>query len=172
MARLLALALLLCTALPAAAGELIQFRARDGTVGFVDHPSKLPPGASVLSRKRSLPGSGPDPAPRFFADEPARELAPPARRAPLEEDRAEAGAWCQRGEAARGASAAAEARLERAEEEYDDCNAGGVVTYCSRSAIDAAEQYLEASLETEKALAEQCRTSGCLPGWIRAGCGD
>ena len=44
MKRVAVLAVLLLAG-PSAGGDLVRYRAADGTIGLVDHPSKLPPGA-------------------------------------------------------------------------------------------------------------------------------
>jgi hypothetical protein len=171
-ATLLVLAL---GASPALARELIRFRQADGTLGLVDDPDKLPPGATVLERK-SLPelregSAGPGDA---EAPPEASPAAPEARSEPRAGDggeAAEAARWCERALAVHGAREQAEARRERAEEAYDACRtAGGTVPYCSRRRLDAAEQAVADAERSLERLEDECRSADCLPGWIRAAC--
>jgi hypothetical protein len=180
--RALAVAILLAAA-PAAAGDLIRFRAADGSVGMVDHPGKLPPGAVVLDvaeKTKTAPSSDAGDAPpapnlrRSFGR--PRAAPPPARPARGEADEYEARndrqeatevEWCARGQSARYAIEDAEARLSAAEDAYDRCDDGAIANRCSRSGIDSAERAIARAEENLRRLEEECRTGGCDPGWIR-----
>lgn len=187
-------AVLLLAAPTAWSGELIQFRAADGTIGFVDDASKLPPGARVVSRRASKPRqSDADEAPARwpFASEPwpsaaedeAAPFEPSAERARDErcadyglargcsaQEAAAARRWCERAASVHAAREGAERSLERAEEAYEECNESAVLIYCSRRQIEWAERQLEDAEGSLEALEEQCRSAGCLPGWVREGC--
>lgn len=182
--RAFAGALLLLAAASAGAGELIRFRAADGSLGLVDHASKLPPGAIVLERSekrvadpRRLPAA---PFPEAEAvDWPAQQAKRRSSRCahyglPRDCDPgliASADSWCDRGHGARAALERAGERVAEEEEDYEDCRtASGVMPYCSRHALDAAEAAAEGAEQALQSLEDACRAAGCLPGWVRGGC--
>jgi len=165
--RVAVLAVLLLAG-PSAGGDLIRYRAADGTIGLLDHPSKLPPGATVLQLSKPTQGApssdagatpAPNAAPARFAEEPAS----------AEADDGRAIGWCNRGRAAEGRVERAEERLAQAEEWYDRCDDGGIANYCSRSSLEAAEREVESAQEALADLEQDCRRSGCDPGWLRCG---
>jgi hypothetical protein len=197
--RSVAAAALLLLATAASGGELIRFRAPDGRVGMVDHPSKLPPGAVVVERREKTERA-PEPA------EERRDAPPPAQQdrrsgrglqaRPGDEeetswraaDSAEclrfglptkcsagkiqiAENWCERGRDARTRIERAEQGLEQAEESLEDCETASLRGgYCSRGRLEQAEVELE---DAEAALAQlesDCRDRDCLPGWVRGDC--
>jgi hypothetical protein len=157
----------IAVALPATSGELVRFRKADGTIGLVDHPSKLPPGAVVLgvSQATETPDAAPDPPARN------RRAAPPAASSASRNaaDDSRKHAWCQRGRSAEQRVTRAEERLASAEESFDRCDDGGGVNYCSRASLDAAERELENAEETLSQVEADCRSGGCDPGWLRCG---
>ena len=178
--RRLALSLLLVLALPAAAGDLIRFRAKDGTLGMVDHPSKLPPGARVIDQRAatvSKPDLEPAPAPASAGSSSDRGLrrrspepfaAVPASASPEPSD---SGTWCDRGHRAHEAIEEAQRWVEVDTERLDECNDS------PRRDCDWLERQLEGRERTleraERRLADleaECRDAGCLPGWIRGDC--
>lgn len=61
----------------------------------------------------------------------------------------------------------AEERFAQAEEWYDRCDDGGIANYCSRSSLEAAEREVESAQEALADLEQDCRRSGCDPGWLR-----
>jgi hypothetical protein len=167
----LAAAVLLLAA-SAAGGELVRYRAADGTIGLVDHASKLPPGATVLqTSKQTERAAEPEPVPDA---EPVRErrrlfdrTARAKRRAAADEPSAEdVESWCQRGRAAEERVERAERRLESAEESYDLCNDHPRYE-CSRTSLDAAEREIDDAQEAQNQVEADCRSSGCDPGWLR-----
>jgi hypothetical protein len=186
--RAIALALLLL-ATTALGGELVRFRAADGTIGLVDHPSKLPPGATVLGvadkTKSTAPAKpapddaardrlrggleGRDAEPSFDRHRTGVRMNPGSGDVGDYEGGASSGSagWCQRGRSAQDRLDRAEERLASAEEAYDRCDEGGGVHECSRSSLDSAERELE---NAEKGLSQveaDCRSAGCDPGWLR-----
>ncbi|HEX2485663.1 MAG TPA: hypothetical protein VHQ66_10200 [Myxococcota bacterium] len=179
--RRLALSLLLVLALPAAAGDLIRFRAKDGTLGMVDHPSKLPPGARVIDQRAATvskpdpePAAAPAPAPPSSSgrglgrDTPAPFASVPASPG---ESGVDSGMWCDRGHRAHEAIEEAQRWVEVDTERLDECNDS------PRRDCDWLERQLEGRERTleraERRLADleaECRDAGCLPGWIRGDC--
>jgi hypothetical protein len=167
----LAAALLLLAA-SAAGGDLVRYRAADGTIGLVDHASKLPPGAMVLQTSKQTepepsvepePAAEPAPARRRLFDRTARVK----RRAADDEPAAEeVESWCQRGRAAEERVERAERRLESAEESYDLCN-DRPRNECSRASLDSAEREVDRAQEAQSQVEADCRSSGCDPGWLR-----
>jgi hypothetical protein len=185
--RAAALALLLL-ATSAAGGELIRFRAADGTIGLVDDPSKLPPGATVLGvadkTKTAKPADADDAAasdrlrgglggrdeePSFGRHRTGVRMSPASRDAGDDEGGASSGSagWCQRGRSAQDRLDRAEERLASAEEAFDRCDEGGGVHDCSRSSVDSAERELESAEKGLSQLEADCRSAGCNPGWLR-----
>lgn len=183
MRALAVVLLLLAVASSAGADELIRFRAADGTLGLVDHPSKVPPGAIVVERSEKRAPERPPP------DEPLPEAAAAPAPAPEPEQSRKrcteyglepgcdpalletTGSWCQRGLSVRASLEHAEERVADEEEDYANCRtAGGVVPYCSRRQLDLAEANLEGAEQALEELTDACRAAGCLPGWVRAGC--
>jgi hypothetical protein len=167
------LALLLATA--AAAGELVRFRASDGSVGLVDHPSKVPHGAVVLDHesREDRPASADDaPAPQSRPRAAAiRSRTGASRRAPPAAPQSgSASTWCDRGTSAHAAVEQAEQRIEYEEERYDECDDGGILVACSRYRVEQAEEALEAAQQRLEQLEEACREAGCEPGWLRGDC--
>jgi hypothetical protein len=186
--RAIALALLL-VAPSVASGELIRFRAADGTIGLVDHPSKLPPGATVLGvadETKSAPPAKPAP------DDAARDrlrgglegrgaepsLGRQRRGLRMNPGSGDVGdyeggpstgsaGWCQRGRSAQERLERAEERLASAEESYDRCDEGGGVHECSRSSLEAAERELANAEQGLSQVEADCRSAGCNPGWLR-----
>jgi hypothetical protein len=161
--RTVALAVVLI-AVPAAGGDLVRYRAADGTIGLVDHPSKLPPGAIVLQTSKPTERA-PDPEPA--AQPVLRHSTPPQRRSFADPvSPAGSDAWCQRGRAAEQRIERAADRLTMAEESYDRCN-DAPRSECSRSGVDAAEREVENAQEAQNELEADCRRSNCDPGWLR-----
>jgi hypothetical protein len=184
--------LLLLGATPASGDELIRFRTSDGLVGLVDHPDKVPPGAEIVERRplraqkppapeepppaRATPAAAPPPAaPADPEPAPGAELC--ARfglgRGCAAAELDTARVWCERSGPARQAVEDAEHALEREEELYEDCRSvqGFFPTpRCSRADLERAEAALDQAQGAEDALEDDCRTAGCLPGWIREGC--
>lgn len=159
---LLVVALLL--AAPAAGGDLVRYRAADGTIGLVDHPSKLPSGATVLQTSPPTERApAPEPAP-----EPVLQRTAPAQRRSFADPISPAGSdsWCQRGRAAEQRIERAQDRLTMAEESYDRCN-DAPRSECSRSGVESAEREIENAQEAQNALEADCRRSNCDPGWLR-----
>ena len=159
----LAVALLLLAA-SAAGGELVRYRAADGTIGLVDHPSKLPPGAIVLqTSKPTERAPQPEPAPQ-----PVFQRNAPAQRRSFADPISPAGAtsWGQRGRAAEERIERAADRLTMAEESYDRCN-DAPRSECSRSGLDSAEREVEKAQDAQNELETDCRRSNCDPGWLR-----
>jgi hypothetical protein len=159
----LAAAVLLLAA-SAAGGDLVRYRAADGTIGLVDHPSKLPPGATVLQTSKPTERA-PDPEP---APEPLLQRNAPAQRRSFADPMSPAGSdsWCQRGRAAEQRIERAGDRLAMAEESYDRCN-DAPRSECSRSGLEAAEREVENAQEAQNELEADCRRSSCDPGWLR-----
>jgi hypothetical protein len=168
--RAVALTLLaaLLAAAPAAGGDLIRYRAADGSIGLVDHPSKIPPGAAVLERSKAT-----ERPPDAEADE---ETAPPAPRPPRSQPAARAeepdvdeaaSEWCDRGRAAAERLQRAEAELAELSESYERCDNPWLYMYCSRSDLDAAEYELAGAQSAVEELQDECRRAGCEPGWLR-----
>jgi hypothetical protein len=177
--RALALAVLLSAA-PAPAGDLIRFRAPDGTIGMVDSPAKLPPGAQVLGvstpTKRAPDddtSAGSQEHARDALLDPGSEPRSGARRMHAPASSGDSGAsassagWCSRGRSATDRVARAEERLASAEEAYDRCDDGGRLRECSRGSLDAAERELANAEENLSRVEADCRSSGCDPGWLR-----
>jgi hypothetical protein len=158
-----ALAVLLLAG-PAAGGDLVRYRAADGTVGLVDHPSKLPPGAIVLETSKPTERA-PDPEP---APEPVFQRSAPAQRRSFADPISPAGSdsWCQRGRAAEQRIERAADRLTMAEESYDRCN-DAPRSECSRSGVESAEREVENAQDAQNELEADCRRSNCDPGWLR-----
>jgi hypothetical protein len=186
------LVLVLLGAAAARSDELIRFRTADGLVGLVDHPDKVPAGAEIVERrplrapKPALPEErAPLPLPSAAAAPPAAPADPePAPGAELcarfglgrgcaAEELDTARQWCERSRPARQAIGDAEQALEREEERYEDCRSvqGFFPTpRCSQADLERAEAVLAQAQSAEETLEEDCRTAGCLPGWIREGC--
>jgi hypothetical protein len=158
-----ALAVLLLAG-PAAGGDLVRYRAADGTVGLVDHPSKLPPGAIVLETSKPTERA-PDPEP---APEPVFQRSAPAQRRSFADPISPAGSdsWCQRGRAAEQRIERAADRLTMAEESYDRCN-DAPRSECSRSGVESAEREVENAQDAQNELEADCRRSNCDPGGRR-----
>jgi hypothetical protein len=159
---------LLLLAVSAAGADLVRYRAADGTIGLVDHPSKVPPGGVVLQTSKQTERA-PDPEP-----EPERtrrrlfERSAPAQRHRIADPISPAGSdsWCQRGRAAEERIERAADRLTMAEESYDRCN-DAPRNECSRSGIESAEREVENAQDAQNQLEADCRRSGCDPGWLR-----
>jgi hypothetical protein len=159
--RILLAALLLSG--PAAGGDLVRYRAADGTIGLVDHRSKVPPGATVLDVSKPterVPASEAPPAPP--APRPRPSLA-----ASAEESAADAGLWCGRGRDAEDRIERAEANLAQIADWYDRCDDTQLYNWCSRSSLDAAEVEVQNAEDALTELEDDCRRSGCNPGWLR-----
>ena len=155
-------------AMPAAGGDLIRYRAADGSIGLVDDPSKIPPGAAVLERSKAT-----ERPPDEEADE---ETAPPTPRTPRSQPAASAeepdedelaGEWCDRGREAAQRLQRAEASFAELSESYERCDNPWLYMYCSRSDLDDAEYELASAQAAVEELQEQCRREGCSPGWLR-----
>jgi hypothetical protein len=152
-------------AAPAAGGDLIRYRAADGTIGLVDSPSKLPPGATVLERSKATERP-PD-------AEEAEERTPPAPRSqpaasaeePDEDERARE--WCERRREAAERLRRAEADFAELSESYERCDNPWLYMSCSRSDLDAAESELASAQAAVEGLQDDCRRAGCSPGWLR-----
>jgi hypothetical protein len=198
MRSLAAAAALLLAATGASGGELIRFLAPDGRVGIVDHPSKLPPGATVVERRETTErakersealsgepsaeggegaGAGPaaplEPAPARKTESAGRCLAVGLDSDCTPSELRGASRWCEQGRSARSRIEQAERALEHAEEELDDCETASLRHgYCTRRWLESAELELESAEQALSSLEDACRDSGCLPGWLRGDCGS
>jgi hypothetical protein len=152
-------------AMPAAGGDLIRYRAADGSIGLVDHPSKVPPGAAMLERSKAT-----DRAPDAEADE---ETAAPSPRTPRSQPAASADEdelareWCDRGREAAERLRRAETSFAELSESYERCDNPWLYMYCSRSDLDGAEYELASAQAAVEELQEECRRAECSPGWLR-----
>jgi hypothetical protein len=188
--RLAALLAGLALAAAPAAAELIEYRLPDGSTGYTDEPARVPWGAQIVSaREESAPSQAraePAPAAREAA-EPSSEVA--ASAPDPDAEALAAAAWRQRARQAQEAVREAQIRVEARERIYSDCRGRenywnwhyghyddrryrnpGLESSCDdeAEALDAAREALaEAESYAADGLYEDCRRSGCLPGWIR-----
>jgi hypothetical protein len=149
-------------ALRADAGELVHFRLPDGGVGFVDDPSKVPPGAVIETREFVAPppvdpaSEAPRPVvPRkthgdIGSDgaESARSLSDRCRRFDLppgcsEADVGRAETWAARAERLRSDVRRAEENVESRQRQYDQCDRSTART-CSTRLVEQAQEELAA----------------------------
>jgi hypothetical protein len=172
-----ALALVACALFVASAarGELYKCQGPDGRTLFTSDRSQCP-GASAHEPSGALQRtepSGPARAPSA--------LRPPRPAALQDESEGEAEAWRAKRAAAESALRETELRLATAHQMAGWCNRGHEVWAEDRDGlrrdvdceeVEATERALrreQARLEAYLAegLEEECRRSGCLPGWIR-----
>jgi hypothetical protein len=155
-------------ATPAAGGDLIRYRASDGSIGLVDHPSKVPPGAAVLERSTATERPPDAEADVETAAPTARTPRPqPAASAEEPDDDERAQEWCDRAREAAERLQRAEASFAELSESYERCDNPWLYMYCSRSDLDAAEYDLASAQAAVEELQEECRREGCSPGWLR-----
>ena len=158
-----------------AGAELYKCQGADGKMLFTSDRSQCPgasahrPGGEI---QRTEP-SGPEHAPS--------QLRPAHPAAPAADDEAEARVWRARRVEAESALRETEARLATLRQVAGWCNRGrevyaedtdGLRQGVSCEQVDATEQALrreQKRLETYLGggLEEECRRSGCLPGWLR-----
>lgn len=155
--------------------EIYKCRGPNGDVIFTSHQEQCP-GAQVHQPKKRLQHSG---TPHHTEPSPAQRH--PAAAAPPDPEEAMAARWRQK-------KASSQKRLEKLQQTVPKlervvgwCNHGDDLYYededgirhgmsCDRvgqeyakqkAEMEQLEQYLAEGLE------EECRRSGCLPGWIR-----
>ena len=161
----------------ALAGEIVRYRAPDGTLGFAGSVTDVPEGAEVLSVTPApeAPASAP---PRSAVKRPeraqrAKALEREAAALAQEEER-----WAAErlrlDEAVDGAQASLEkAIVQRREQCWRRSRRHGRSgpdgpTSCEEAAkrLTEAEQALSRAQVERSELEERCRLEGCLPGWI------
>jgi hypothetical protein len=166
--RLAALALL-ALALPASAGELIRYRAPDGSIGFVDDEKRLPAGVEVISR---TPLDPPRPAPAADVAEPEATAAAGATAGdPSAPQGDEAAAACED-------LADLRARTRCWRDRGERCGHHGLRSRCAAAEIATAEEWcargdeLRAELSAlDEAHGEaQARIDACQRSGIRPQC--
>jgi hypothetical protein len=167
------------------AGELVHFRLPDGSVGLVDDPSKVPPGAVIETRpaaasptvsptpKAATGYKLPQPHDGYWSDgvEAARGLSDRCRRFELppgcsEDEVSWAGSWAARAEKLRTEIKQAEEHVDWYQRSYDECDRSAA-RVCSTRQVDHAKEELAARESALDALEEECKREGCLPGWLR-----
>ena len=170
---LLVACLLFCSA--AARAELYKCQGADGKMLFTSDRSQCPgaaahePGGEI---QRAQP-SGPARAPT--------QLRPGHPAAPVPDDTAEAQVWRAKRVEAESALDQTEARLATVRRVAGWCNRGrevyaedpdGLRQGVSCEEVDATELALRREQKRLEAylgegLEEECRSAGCLPGWLR-----
>jgi len=164
----------LCLAPTAGRAELYKCQGRDGKTLFTSDRSQCP-GASAHQPsgnvQRSQPGAAAPPAPPTTRPAAARASA----------DEVEAQSWRAKRDEAEVALRQTTAQLETLREVAGWCNRGHEIWSEDRDGlrhgvdcedVDAQERALrheQKRLEVYLAegLEEECRRSGCLPGWLR-----
>ncbi len=176
LALAFAAALLIACALPARA-ELYRCPQPGGGVSFTDDPSACPGAAAIQPEDRIQRVSEPEAAgagPRSSQRSAAAKADPHA-------DEAEAGVWRGRKQRAQAELREATREREQLEQYVTHCNHGrdlftrlenGLKTSVSCDGVrerHAALARRVAQLERflSEQLEEECRRSGCEPGWLR-----
>jgi hypothetical protein len=175
-------ALALALAGPAIA-ELVEYRTPDGRTGYTNDPARLPPGARIVSAREESAASPPA-TPAAAPPAPGVRATPAASHAESANAESDAEAewqWRERKASAAGAVDQARRDLASAERLYSDCrgrenywNARYAHSPVDSSCDDegdrleaARERLAEAEAYLADGLFEDCRRSGCLPGWVR-----
>lgn len=157
-----------------ATAELYRCMAADGSVRFTDDASACP-GARPHEPRGQVQ--------RYDAPAPPRRSAPATRPAPADFDAraAQAELWRQKLEQARQEEQELGREVEQLEQLVTWCNRGGKVLTRDRSGLNqdvscgsVREEHagkIRRLGEVQRYLAEgiheECRRSGCLPGWLR-----
>jgi hypothetical protein len=183
LAGLLALSVALAAAGEARAG-VYKCKGPDGKTLYTSDQSQCP-GAdehAIRGTVQTVPGN-PGRGGRSTTPDASRPPTPPARsaRGVAAQDEALAAEWRQKRPQARQSLEAVTGRLEYVRRAIVLCNRGGSLYTqgetgirgdysCERvrdefAELERAESELRAYLEG--GLEEECRRSGCLPGWIR-----
>ena len=158
-------------------GEIVRYRAPDGTLGFAGSVTDVPEGAEVLSITPAPEPSPPPPRPDAKRSVPAERSRALEREvaAEAQEEERWAAERLRLDEAVEGAQAGLEkAIVQRREQCWRRSRRQG------RSGADgpkSCEEAVQRLTEAERALSraqgergeleERCRLEGCLPGWIR-----
>jgi hypothetical protein len=81
--------------------------------------------------------------------------------------------WCARGAALREEIAGVDQERDAARERHEEClrDRGLLRPDCASEALEEAEHAARTGERRVEALEEQCHEEGCLPGWVREGCG-
>jgi hypothetical protein len=164
-----------------AAGEIFRCRQADGSLTFTSDPSTCAGRARVHEPTREIQvmdqGRAPRSAPASPAPSPGASPASP----PGSTEDAQAAMWARKKSEAEQELARLEGGLEEFRQLVAWCNRGGGLVVedsvglrrdysCedARAAYEKMEPRIEFLRDyLDHGLAEECRRSGCLPGWIR-----
>ena len=158
-----------------ASAEIYKCKGPDGEMLFTADASQCP-----NARAHKLRGQVQS-VDRASAPAASRPVPPSAKAARTTDDAGEARRWATKKRTAQHELDQARARLAYLEEKVTACNRGSVLwiedeagirkeyscnkvkrEYAAMQAnVDKLQQYVDHGLE------EECRRSGCLPGWIR-----